>query len=64
MPKLEPVYEPVVYDPVDDLIICYDGTWCGEATGTTGNMKILADLFACKNKPCDWKGLSSNNVSV
>ena len=28
------------------IIICCDGTWCGDAMGTTTNTKMLADSFA------------------
>lgn len=48
---------PPVYDPVDDIVICFDGTWCGEATGTTGNIRILADILASQDKDAEWGGM-------
>jgi Uncharacterized alpha/beta hydrolase domain (DUF2235) len=28
------------------IVVCCDGTWCGDPTGTTTNIKILADCIA------------------
>ena len=28
------------------IVVCCDGTWCGEAMGTTSNTKMFADSFA------------------
>ena len=28
------------------IVVCCDGTWCGEAMGTVTNTKMLADSFA------------------
>jgi hypothetical protein len=47
--------EEYLYWPTDDIIICFDGTWCGKATGTTGNIKIIADSFAAEG--AELKGL-------
>jgi uncharacterized protein (DUF2235 family) len=28
------------------IVVCCDGTWCGDGTSTTSNIKIIADSFA------------------
>ena len=30
------------------IVLCCDGTWCGDSEGTTTNVKILADIIADK----------------
>ena len=31
---------------IRNIVVCCDGTWCGDGTGTTSNIKIIADSFA------------------
>ncbi|WIA11350.1 hypothetical protein OEZ85_011471 [Tetradesmus obliquus] len=40
-------------DRTHNIVVCCDGTWCGQETGTRSNIQILADAFASK-------GLASN----
>jgi len=32
-----------------NIVVCCDGTWCGDETGTRTNIKILADAFASED---------------
>ncbi|WIA31431.1 hypothetical protein OEZ86_002329 [Tetradesmus obliquus] len=43
----------VIDDRTHNIVVCCDGTWCGQETGTRSNIQILADAFASK-------GLASN----
>jgi uncharacterized protein (DUF2235 family) len=33
-------------EAMKNIVVCCDGTWCGDAAGTRSNIKILADSFA------------------
>jgi len=30
------------------IVVCCDGSWCGDTAGTVSNIKLLADCFAGK----------------
>ena len=50
--------------PLQDIVICCDGSWCGGATETTGNIQIIANSIAWQQVDSGLAGVTVGTTIV